>query len=95
MRIARVIGTLTATVKDAGLGGQKLLVVDVVDAAGAVIERGLVVTDVCGAGVGEAVLVAMGSAARLPAGTAGLATDATAIAIIDEISLPAGQPSST
>ena len=87
MRIAMVTGVVTATVKDVQLVGHKLLVVDITDAQGTVLEPSVVVTDVCGAGVGEQVLVASGSAARLPAGSSGIATDATAVAIIDEISL--------
>jgi microcompartment protein CcmK/EutM len=87
MKIARVTGTASGTIKDSQLAGQKWLVVDIVDAAGAVQEGSVVALDVCGAGLGETVLVATGSAARLPQETSGVPTDATVIAIIDEITL--------
>lgn len=87
MRIAKVTGVVTATVKDVQLIGHKLLLVDIVDAQEKVLEPSWVVTDVCGAGLGERVLVTCGSAARVSVGTSGIATDATAVAIIDEISL--------
>ena len=45
MKIARVIGSVTGTVKDGRLVGQKLLVVDIVDASGAVLKPSQVVTD--------------------------------------------------
>ena len=87
MQIAKVTGVVTATVKDSQLMGHKFLLVDIVDAHEKVLQSSLVVTDVCGAGLGERVLVACGSAARVPQGTSGIATDATAVAIIDAISL--------
>jgi ethanolamine utilization protein EutN len=87
MRIAQVSGTVTATVKDLQLSARKLLIVDFLDTNGAIREASVVVTDVCGAGVGERVLVTTGSAARMAAGLSGIATDATAIAVIDEITL--------
>ena len=94
MRIARVTGTATATVKDPALSGATLLVVDVEDGAGAVLEKSIVVADACGAGVGDMVLIALGSAARMPAGAAGAPVDATAVAGVDRVDLaaPAGRP---
>ncbi len=87
MRIARVTGTVTATVKETQFSGQKLLLVDVVDAAGKVIESSVVALDVCSAGTGDRVIVTSGSAARLPGQTSGIATDLTVVAIIDEITV--------
>ena len=87
MKLARVTGLVTGTIKDSRLSGQKLLIVDVMDANGKVQDASLVVTDVCGAGSGETVLVATGSAARLPGEMAGIPTDATVVAIIDDIKL--------
>ena len=87
MKIARVTGNVTATVKDSQLSGQKLLIVDIVDANGAVIEPSVVSLDVCGAGNGDMVVVATGSAARMAGQTSGIATDATIVGIIDEVTL--------
>jgi len=87
MKLARVSGLVTGTIKTGQLTGQKLLVVDFIDAKGKVLEAGAVATDVCGAGFGDLVVIATGSAARLPSEMAGIPTDATIVAIIDEIKL--------
>ncbi len=85
MRIAKVTGTVTASVKDSKLSGHKLLIVDIQDAEGNTLESSVVAVDSVGAGVGEMVLVVCGSAARIPAAVANIAVDATIVAIIDEI----------
>lgn len=87
MRVAQVIGTATATVKDARLVGTTLLVVNIVDAKGKLLEAAHVAVDTCGAGVGDRVLISQGSAARLPAALAGAPIDMTIIAIVDAITL--------
>ena len=87
MRLARVSGTVTATVKQAALTGAALLLVDIVDGAGTVITPGVVAVDTVGAGVGDNVLLAEGSAARLPSATAGLPIDAAIVAIVDQVAL--------
>ena len=87
MRIARVTGSGSGTVKDGRLTGQKLLVVDVVDTNDVILEPSQVVTDICGAGLGDRVLLARGSAARVPSETSGVPTDDTAVMIIDEITV--------
>lgn len=86
MRIARVVGTVTGTVKEPTLASHKLLIVDIEDGEGKVLEPSVVAVDTVGAGAGERVLVATGSAARIPSLVAGLPVDAAIIAIIDEIS---------
>ena len=104
MRLARITGRVSASIKSAKLAGVRMLVADYVDPEGEVLERGAVVTDACGAGPGDLVLVANGSAARVPAETAGVPTDATAVAFIDQLSVggrnvdlaaPPAPPSST
>ena len=87
MKIARVIGSVTGTIKDGRLVGQKLLVVDVVDASGAVLKPSQVVTDTCGAGTGDMVLLASGSAARIPPETSGVPTDETAVMLVEAITV--------
>lgn len=86
MRIAKVVGTVTGTVKEPTLASYKLLIVDIEDGEGKVLEPSVVAVDTVGAGAGERVLVATGSAARIPSLVAGLPVDAAIIAIIDEIS---------
>lgn len=90
MKIARITGTVTATVKEASLSGTALLLGNVEDEAGAVLEKAVVAADTCGAGPGDLVLLATGSAARLPAKIGGLPVDAAVVAIIDHIDIKAG-----
>ena len=85
MKLANVIGTVTATTKDAQLVGQTLLVCDVVDSKGTVIEPGLVAADSVGAGAGDQVLLVTGSAARMTGATSTVPIDASIIAIIDSV----------
>ncbi len=87
MKIARVTGTVTATVKDNQLSGQPLRIVNIEDGRGAVLEKCVVVADTCSAGRGDLVLVTMGSSARLPAAVAGIPVDAAIIAIVDHLDI--------
>jgi len=85
MKLGRVTGTVTATAKDAQLVGSKLLLTDIVDASGNVLTRATVAIDTVGAGVGDLVLVAEGSAARLAASMSALPIDASIIALVDDV----------
>jgi microcompartment protein CcmK/EutM len=87
MKIGRVIGHVTATIKDTQLAGLKLLLVNIENGEGEVLEPAVVAADTCSAGPGDMVLVLMGSAARLPAAVAGIAVDATITAVIDDINV--------
>ena len=71
MRLATVVGQVVATVKEPGLDGFKILLVEDVDPShpdsngfGAYLA-----VDLVGAGEGEVVVIAMGSAARIPEAT--------------------------
>lgn len=85
MRLARVVGTVTGTVKDRSLTGHRLLIVDLIGPDGAVVEAGHVAADAVGAGQGDVVLVAGGSAARQAATTMGIPADLAAIVVVDEV----------
>lgn len=87
MKLGRVTGTVTATAKDARLGGLTLLVCDIVDGKGKVLEPALVAADTVGAGTGDQVLIATGSAARLPVRTTGAPVDAAVTAIVDRVEI--------
>lgn len=85
MRLAKVLGQVVSTVKEPGLDKFSLLLVqdsddDPEQAAGPVY----VAVDLVGAGVGEVVLVAGGSAARVAAG-AEAPTDQAVVAIADTV----------
>ena len=89
MRIARVTGRVSASVKAGQLAGRRMLLADYVDPEGKTLERAIVITDACGAGPGDLVVVATGSAARSIPETAAAPTDATAVAFIDQMSVGA------
>ncbi|MDA9337291.1 EutN/CcmL family microcompartment protein [Planktomarina temperata] len=86
MQIGKVTGTVTATAKAERLTGQKLLIVDVIDASGNVLLPSQVAPDTCGAGVGDTVLLTQGSAARMAGGLSSAPVDLTIVAIVDRIS---------
>jgi microcompartment protein CcmK/EutM len=83
MQLARVIGEVVSTAKDANLVGAKLLVLQPVDSAGSNIGRTLVALDSVGAGVGEHVFFVRGREAAFPFYPAEPPTDAAIIGIVD------------
>lgn len=86
MILCQVVGTAVSTRKDAQLQGAKLLLVLEVDPRGKSLEKGtMVVIDAVGAGRGDIVLVATGSAANLTPQTMKSPVDATAVAIVDTV----------
>ena len=89
MQLARVTGTITATAKSAQLVGEKMLICDVTDAHGAIIEAACIAIDTVGAGVGDQVLVVRGSAARMALQANVAPVDAAVIAIVDTITVKA------
>lgn len=87
MRLARVVGTVTATVKDRAFAGHRFLIVDLVDPAGNVLEAHHVAADAVGAGTGDLVLVTSGSAARQAQRTVAIPADLAIVMIVDEIAI--------
>src|SRR5579859_221713 len=86
MILCQVVGTAVSTRKDEQLQGAKLLLVVEVDPRGQPIAKAtMIVTDAVGAGRGDIVLVAMGSAANNTPQTAHAPVDATAVAIVDSV----------
>ena len=83
MQLARVIGEVVATMKDASLTGIKLLVVQPIAASGEDSGRTLVALDSVGAGVGEHVFFVRGREAAYPFYPVEPPTDATVIGIVD------------
>lgn len=82
MIIGTVVGSIIATRKNEKLVGQKLLVVRPLDTMEHQGE--LVAIDNVGAGIGETVLVAEGSAARIGCGLESAPVDAAIVGIVDE-----------
>lgn len=82
MIIGTVVGSIVATRKNEKLVGQKLLIVRPDDSMGD--HNDLIAIDNVGAGIGETVLVAQGSAARVGCNLADAPVDAAIVGIVDE-----------
>ena len=85
MQLARVIGDVVATMKDAQLAGHRLLLLQPVapDANRTSAGRVLVAVDATGAGVGEHVFFVRGKEASFPFLPAETPVDACVVGIID------------
>ena len=85
MKLARVVATVVATRKDPKLEGLKLYLLQDLDRSLNPKDSIVVAADSVGCGVGEVVLYASGSSARLTTLTDKRPCDATVMAIIDAI----------
>ena len=85
MTLGRVVGTVVATRKEERLLGFKLQLVEAVDLDMRPSGAFTVAVDAVGAGVGEIVLTAAGSSARLTATTQDKPVDAVIMAIVDSV----------
>lgn len=84
MIIGKVVGTVICTRKNTNLVGNKFLIVDPMDKMGAGTAERIVAVDNVGAGNGEIVLVATGSAARVGCGNENSPVDACIVGIVDD-----------
>ena len=57
MKLARVVGNVVSTVKDACYTGQKLMIIDYIDENGSLTGNQAIAFDVADAGIGDTVLV--------------------------------------
>lgn len=96
MQLARVRGNVVASIKASGLASHKLLLLEPVAAADPLAiahdadgraRDVYVAIDLVGAGVGEVVLVTLGSAARFATDGQATPTDAAVTAIVDAVQL--------
>ena len=83
MILARVIGTVVATLKDPGLHATTLLVIQPLRSDGSPSGRPLVAVDSVGAGTGEHVFYVRGREAALPFLPNQVPTDAAIVGIVD------------
>jgi ethanolamine utilization protein EutN len=83
MQLARVIGTVVATVKNESLHGRKLLVVQTLDRHLNSTGKPMVAVDAIGAGVGELVFWCRGKEASFPFKREDTPTDCTIVGIVD------------
>lgn len=83
MIVGKVIGSIVSTRKMESLVGNKFMVVEPLASTGNPAKK-IVAIDNIGAGIGELVLVATGSSARIGSGMASSPVDAAIVGIIDE-----------
>lgn len=83
MIVGKIVGSVVATRKNENLVGSKFLIVEPFARMGEQGSR-LVAIDNVGAGIGEIVLVAQGSAARIGCNLADSPIDAAIVGIIDD-----------
>ena len=87
MYLGKVAGTLVATRKEPTLDGLKFLVLKQLDAQGNETGAYRVAADAVGAGLGEVVLYATGSAARQTKYTHERPCDGVIMAIVDQLEI--------
>jgi microcompartment protein CcmK/EutM len=88
MFIAKVIGNVVATQKNAKFRGMKLLLVQPYVSRNSKLEvsgSSVVAVDSVGAGVGECILFTQGSSARLTPATKDAPVDAVIVGIVDTV----------
>lgn len=83
MIVGKVIGSIVSTRKTDNLVGNKFMIVEPIDGMGEKNNK-FVAIDVIGAGIGELVLVALGSAARIGCGVESAPVDAAIVGIVDD-----------
>ena len=83
MLAGKVVGSVVATRKNEKLIGNKFMIVEVVDKMRAAKQQ-LIAVDNIGAGIGEYVLVAQGSAARIGCDMQDAPVDAAIVGIIED-----------
>ena len=83
MQIARVIGTVVATVKNEALDGRKFLLVQTLNADLKPTGKPMIALDSVGAGKGELVFWCRGKEASFPFKRDSTPTDCTIVGIID------------
>lgn len=83
MQLARVIGTVVATVKNDSLEGRKLLVIQTLNKDLVPLGKPMVAVDSVGAGVGELVFWCRGKEASFPFKREDTPTDCTIVGIVD------------
>ncbi len=83
MLAGKVVGSIVSTRKNDKLIGNKFMIVEIVNSMRAK-EQQLIAIDNIGAGIGEYVLVAQGSAARIGCDMKDAPVDAAIVGIIDD-----------
>ncbi|MFI3208686.1 MAG: EutN/CcmL family microcompartment protein [Eubacteriales bacterium] len=82
MIIGKIVGSVISTRKNEKLVGNKFMIVEPIEGMSSGTNR-IVAIDNVGAGIGETVLVAQGSAARIGCGVENAPIDAAIVGIVD------------
>jgi ethanolamine utilization protein EutN len=90
MQLARVLGDVVVTIKDANLAGITLLVLQPLAPDGTAQGRTLVAVDAVGAGTGETVFFVRGKEASFPFYPTEVPTDAGVVGIVDHWDVEGG-----
>lgn len=83
MLLAKVKGAIVSTSKNEKLVGYKLMIAEIIE-NDTLTGREILAVDGVGAGIGEKVIIALGSAARLGVDRADSPVDAAIVGIVDE-----------
>lgn len=83
MIVGKVVGTIVSTRKNDNLVGNKFMVIEPLEGMSGNNGK-IVAIDNIGAGIGELVLVALGSAARIGCGKENAPIDAAIVGIVDD-----------
>lgn len=87
MFLARVVGNVVATVKNASLVGKKILIVQPMDKHGKDQGGKLLALDSVGAGAGETVYCCRGREASFPWLPQEVPTETSIVAIVDKVNI--------
>lgn len=87
MQLARVMGTVVATVKSDSLEGRKLLVIEPVDSQLSGNGKPMIAIDSVGAGTGDIVFWCRGREASFPFLPSEVPSDCTIVGIVDSVFL--------
>jgi ethanolamine utilization protein EutN len=85
MKLAEVIGQIVSTVKEGGLDNLSLLILQEIGPDQEAAGLPFIAADLVGAGDGDVVLVAVGSAARMCQTTAKAPIDSAVVGIVDSV----------
>jgi len=88
MFLGKVIGSVWATQKEAGMENLKLLVVQPIDWNGNEGGQTVIAADRIGAGIGEQVIVSRGTPARTLFTSQNVPIDAIIVGIVDSFEVP-------
>jgi ethanolamine utilization protein EutN len=88
MQIGRVVGKVWATVKNPGLESQRLLIIQPLTPELKPTGKKLICTDAVGVGSNELIYWCKGKEASFPFRPIEVPTEATVVAIVDEVHVP-------